>query len=164
MQEERYGFRSAEYSSWHRTASLRRFLGAQLAETVSVIDLDHAIWIEHAHGGREPLALIESARDVGQDWKATGVIRHLAKRANLPAYCVLYSPATIANTGDQRFADIESFRVRRVWPEPEKEWRALTPQRWAETLLVIRARGAARLDAEIAATDGRHPKYTLGTQ
>lgn len=164
MQTERYGFRSAEYSSWHRTASLRRFLGAELASSISVIDVDHAIWVEHADGSKEPLALIETARDVGQNWKATSVIRHLAMRANLPAYCVLFTPADVPNGGDGRSADIESFRVRRVWPDPEKDWRTLTPQRWAETLLLIRARGAARLDAETSATAGDARRYVAGTQ
>ena len=46
MQTEKYGFRSGEYSSWHRTASLRRYLGTELAATLSVVDVDHAVWVE----------------------------------------------------------------------------------------------------------------------
>lgn len=148
MQSERYGFRSGEYSCWHRTASLQRHLGSELASTISVIDVDHAIWVEYADGTKEPLLLIESALDTGQARKATSVIRQLAKRADLPAYAVLFTPSDERNEGDRRFADIEHFRVRRVWPDPDQDWTMLSPQQWAERLLVIRARGAARLDRE----------------
>jgi hypothetical protein len=130
---------------------MRRVAGiCRAPSTLSVIDVDHALWVEYADGTKEPLMLIESALDVGQDRKATSVIRHLAERANLPAYTVLYTPAVHANAGDRRVADIERFRVRRVWPDAKLEWRTLTPQQWAERLLVIRARGAARLDHEKA--------------
>lgn len=175
MQTERYGFRSAEYSCWHRTASLRRYLGEDLASTISVIDLDHALWIEYSEGNREPLLLIESAIDTGQDSKATSVLRHLAKRADLPAYCVLFTPAAHRNEGDVRFHDIERFRVRRVWPDPDQDWTVLSPQQWAERLLIIRARGAARLDQERRSRVGAEgklelvggaprEKYSVGTQ
>jgi hypothetical protein len=148
MQEERFGQRDISYSAWHRTASLRRYLGEDLAATLKCCDLDHSIWIEHADGTKEPILLIETAMDVGQDWKATTVLRQLAKRANLPAYCVLYSRSNASNEGDVRFADIDSFRVRRVWPDPDSDWTELSPQQWAERLLIIRARGAAKLDRE----------------
>jgi len=61
MQTQRFGFRSAEYSSWHRMASLRRYLGEDLASTLSTVDLDNAIWIEHSDGAKEPLLLVETA-------------------------------------------------------------------------------------------------------
>jgi len=169
---ERFGFRSAEYSSWHRTASLRRYLGEDLASTLSTVDLDNAIWIEHSDGAKEPLLLIETALDVEQEWKATSVIRQLARRANLPAYVVLYKPARHPNSGDARFNDIERFRVKRVWPDPDGDWITLSPQQWAERLLVIRARGAARLDNEARQSQpgnqlelvGRAGRYSPGTQ
>lgn len=169
MQEERFGWRDSSYSAWHRTASLRRYLGEDLAATLKCCDLDHSIWIEHADGTKEPILLIETAMDVGQDQKTTTVLRQLAKRASLPAYCVLYRRSKTANVGDLRFTDIDSFRIRRVWPDPESEWTDLTPQQWAERLLIIRARGAAKLDREtksgvIEAPRLAYKAYVPGTQ
>ncbi len=169
MQEERYGWRDSSYSAWHRTASLRRYLGEDLAATLKCCDLDHSIWIEHADGSKEPILLIETAMDVGQDWKAASVLKQLAKRANLPAYCVLYRRAKAQNEADGRFADIEGFRIRRVWPDPEHGWTECSPQQWAERLLIIRARGAAKLDREMQSGMIEPPhlsrkKYVPGTQ
>lgn len=148
MDIERHGFRSLEYSSWHRTASLKRYLGRDLASTILLTDVDHTLWIEHTGGERYPLLLIESALDTGQQYKPASVIQQLARRANVPAYVVLYTPAQRPNVGDARFADIERFRVKRLWPTLDTDWTTLTPGQWAERLLVLRARGAARLDEE----------------
>jgi len=68
---------------------------------LDMIDLDA---IEVCHDCREPLMLLELARDVGQSFKATAIMRELAERSHVPAALVFY-----------RFDgsnDIARFRVR----------------------------------------------------
>ena len=69
MQTERYGTRDQAYSAWHRCQSTRRYVGIEQAARLSMIDLDGALFVEYDNGDREPLALIETARDVGQPVK-----------------------------------------------------------------------------------------------
>jgi len=88
----------------HRRHSTRRFVGIERAQLLSMIDLDAALYVEYDDSSKEPLALIETARDVGQGYKAATVTRNLAKRAGLPCYCVLlplwrspqYPPISVA--------------------------------------------------------------------
>lgn len=148
MQEERYGTRDRTYSAWHRRLSIRRFVGIEQAQLLAMIDLDAALYVEYDDGSKEPLALIETARDVGQEFKSATVTANLAKRAGLPCYCVLYSRADYLNPADPRWMDISGFRVRRVWPNPEREWRLLTPSEWAQALLRVRTWKARQLDVE----------------
>lgn len=160
MDIERHGYRALDYSSWHRTGSLRRYLGRDLAATILLTDIDHTMWCEYG-GEHQPLLLVESAMDIGQD-KQASVIQQLARRADLPAYVVLWQRAQQPSASDERFADIERFRVRRVWPNPEAEWSVLTPQQWAERLLILRARGAAKLDSKPSRP--ALPQFPPGTQ
>lgn len=155
MNEEQYGTRGLEYSAFHRRFSLQRYVGIEKAQLLSLIDLDAAVYIEYDDGTREPLAIFECARDVGQKYKAVGVIRKLAMRARLPAYCVLYRCGNDPNPADPRWKDIRALRVKRIWPRPEAQWRQLTPNEWAQALLQIRAWSTKRLDAE-AANDPRY--------
>lgn len=156
MQEEKYGTRDRVYSAWHRRLSTRRFVGIEHAQRLAMIDLDAALYIEFDGGRREPLALIETARDVGQTWKASTITVALAKRAKLPAYVLLYQPSVKPNPADpQQHPDIMQFRIRRLHPRPEKQWRTLTPSQWARALLQIRSWSTRRLDAE-AANDPRY--------
>jgi hypothetical protein len=148
--EERTGRRPGEYSAWHRRGSIRRFVGLERAQLLSMIDLDGALYVEFDREDKEPLALIEVARDIGQSHKSATVVRRLAKRAKLPAYVVLYRPSEAANPTDAEHRDIASFRVRRLWPKPEDTWRALTPAEWASGLVQIRAWACCRLDREAA--------------
>ncbi len=150
VQEEIYGTRDRAYSAWHRRGSTRRFVGIDSAQLLAMIDLDAALYVEYDNGTKEPLALIETALDVGQRHKTATVTKMLAKRAGVPCYCVLYMPGRNANPADSRWRDIRQFRVRRMWPRPEKEWRVLTPQEWAHGLIKIRAWSAKRLDLQAA--------------
>lgn len=150
MQEETYGTRDRSYSAWHRRLSTRRFVGIDRAQLLAMIDLDAALYVEYDNGSKEPLALIETALDIGQPYKSATVTRKLARRAGVPCYCVLYSPSSQPNPADKRWRDIRQFRVRRLWPNPEKSWRVLTPQEWAAALIKIRAWSTRRLDMEAA--------------
>lgn len=150
MQEERFGTRDRIYSAWHRRLSTRRFVGLEKAQLLSMIDLDGALYCEFDASTSEPLALIETAVDRGQRRKTATVTRRLAQRARLPAYVVLYREGSRANPADPSQFDIEQFRVRRLWPVPEAQWRTLAPAEWAQALLQIREWAAQRLDAEAA--------------
>lgn len=154
MHEQRYGGLDRTYSAWHRRNSTRRFVGLDRAQLLTMIDLDAALFIEYDDGTKEPLALIETARDVGQAYKTATITKNLAKRAGIPCYVVLYQCANQPNPADTRWPDIKAFRVRRLWPKPETAWRVITPQNWAMALIHIRAWQANRLDQ--AAND---PQY-----
>jgi hypothetical protein len=149
-QEERTGRRPGEYSAWHRRGSLRRFIGLERAQLLSMCDLDAALWLEHDDLSKEPLALIETAMDVGQPYKSGTVLQRLARRASLPAYVCMYKVGDQPNPSDPTYRDIIALKVRRVWPRPESTWRELTPAAWALGLLQIRDWSAARLDREAA--------------
>lgn len=115
-----------------------------------MIDIDAALWIEYGHRGascRAPIALIETARDVNQDFKPVTVLCELAKMSHIPAYVVLYKLSDCSkNPADSREFDIESFRVKRAWPNPESLFRVYTPKQWAQLLLQIREQSAAEVD------------------
>lgn len=153
MQEERFGTRDRIYSAWHRRRSTRRFVGLERAQLLSMIDLDGALYCEFDSDTSEPLALIETALDHGQSRKAATVTRRLAARARVPAYVVLYAPASYPNPADPTQFDIERFRVKRLWPAPEREWRTLNPLEWAEALVQIREWAARRADLQAANDD-----------
>lgn len=150
MQEERFGTRDRTYSAWHRAASVQRFIGWERAQLLHLVDADCVLFLEIDPGTKEALALIEAAVDVGQDHKPATAITRLAKRARIPAYLVLYRWSEHPNPADPRARDITGFRVKRLWPRAEKDWRQLEPQQWAEALLQIRAWAARRLDIEAA--------------
>jgi hypothetical protein len=146
MQKEKYGVRDLCYSAWHRVASIRRYVGWERAQSLSMCDADCVLFLEYEGSTKEPLALIETAQDVGQSDKPATAITRLAQRAKIPAYLILYSPSDGGNPADRRWRDVRAFRVRRLWPRPESGWRPLTPKQWADGLLRIRAWAAARLD------------------
>ncbi len=138
--------RDRTYSAWHRRMSTRRFVGLESAQLLALIDIDAALYVEYDDGTREPLALIETARDVGQAYKPATVTTNLAKRAGLPAYCVLYQCSELPNPADPNWSDINSFRVRRLRPRPEPGWWQVTTGEWAHALLAIQTHGADRVD------------------
>jgi hypothetical protein len=92
--------------------------------------------------------LIETAEDRGQTMKPATVTRNLARRTApiIPAYVLLYQKANRPNPAAKDFSDISSFRVRRLWPDPQTPWRTLTPCEWAEKLVELRKWGARKID------------------
>ncbi len=144
-QEEIYGTRDRSYSAWHRRMSTRRFVGIEKAQTLAMIDLDASLYVEYDDRTKEPIALMETARDVGQSNKPSTVTRNLARKAGLAACVVLYKTSAEKNPADPRWPDIVSFRVKRIWP-PGGNWRNITPRRWAEILVELRVIEAAKLD------------------
>jgi hypothetical protein len=163
MQEETTGERSLVYSAWHRRYSTQRFVGIEAAQRLAMVDIDCCLWVEYDDRTREPLALIETARDVGQQNKVATVTRNLARRAGIAAYCALYAHSDLANPAAPGLPDIIAFRVKRLWPQPELEWKTFAPREWAQRLLAMRENGATRLDAELA-TAQQARRYVPGTQ
>lgn len=150
-QEEIYNERRRDYSAWHRRQSTRRFVGIESAQLLAMIDLDASLYVEYDNGTKEPVALIETAQDVGQSFKTATVTTKLAQSAKLPCFCVLYTLSVRPNPADSTWQDIESFRVKRLWPNPQVHWDVLTPDEWAKKLLSMRAWSAKRLDEEYVA-------------
>ncbi len=136
-QEERYGYRGREYSVWHRRNSTRRFVGIEHAQRLAMIDVDAAIFLEYDDGTKEPMALVEVARDVGQDHKTATVTQTLAAKAKIPAYVVLYTLSDQANPADKTCCDIQAFRVRLLNPYVTA-WVLMSPVSWAKYLLRVR--------------------------
>jgi hypothetical protein len=137
--------------------STRRFVGIEKAQTLGMIDLDASLYVEYDDATKEPIALIETARDVGQEFKPATVTANLARRANLLACVVLYLPSDTPNPADPNWPDIARFRVKRLWPNPTGQWCHKLPEQWANDLVRIRIEGAAIVDRLLseAATGGR---------
>jgi len=140
MKEERYGERDLCFSGWHRYQTNRFF---------PMRDLD---CIEYCFRCDKPLALIEVARDVGQDKKWIEPMRKLAKMAGLPAYVVFYQGNSTAIRAAMRlcvtsitkrallkFACIDSLRIRRVSPCYSEDI-TLTPMQYQAFLIALRVK------------------------
>lgn len=115
-----------------------------------MVDADCVLFLEYHERTKEPLALIEAAIDVGQQYKPATAIARLAKRARIPAYLVLYRRSAEPNPADPRMLDVSTFRIKRLYPRAEMTWRTVPPDEWAAALLRIRAWAARRLDVEAA--------------
>jgi hypothetical protein len=152
MQEEQFLIRDRSYGVWHRPRSIERFLGHRRAKSLTMADLDSVMFAEYGYDNKLPLALVEVAQDIGQE-KPRGVIRQLAKMANLPAFVALYTPAARPNPVSPAWHDIDQFRVKRVWPRPEAAWRNLSPNEWASALVQIRDWQFRRYSSMPAAND-----------
>lgn len=94
---ERYGTRDLTFSGWHRPPNLPEFC--------SVIDID---FLEYCNLCGALLALIETARDVGQAYKSTTVLRRLAQQSKIPAWLILYK---IENDS------VGLCRIQKIWPD-----------------------------------------------
>lgn len=116
-----------------------------------MIDTDAVLWVEYDDGDKEPVALMETAQDVGQSIKPATVLKRLASRCFplLPAYVVLYQVSEAINPATANIRDIQMFRIKRIWPEPETNWNKLTPTQWANHLCALRRWGASKTETGI---------------
>ena len=151
---EQYAYRDRSYGNWHRAASIARFMPTEAARDLTMTDLDSVLFAEYEWPLKLPLCLIEVAMDIDQE-KPAGVIRRLAELADIPAYVALYTKSASPNPANGNWADIASFRVKRLWPSPEEGWRVLTPKQWAHALLRIRGWQLRRFAVKEAANDER---------
>jgi hypothetical protein len=155
MQEEQFLIRDRSYGVWHRLRSIERFPGHRQAKSLTIADLDSVMFVEYGYDNKLPLALVEVAQDIGQE-KPTGVIRPLAKMANLPAFVALYTPAPRPNPLSPAWHDIGQSRVKCVWPRPEAAWRNLSPSEWASAAVQIRDWQLRSFASQVAANDNTY--------
>lgn len=152
MQEEKYNTRDRSYSAWHRRLSTRRFVGIEKAALLAMIDLDASLYVEYDDKTKDPIALMETAIDVGQEHKTATVTLKLAKRADLPCFIVLYTLSDKLNPADSRFQDIDKFRVKRLWPQFSQndndycKWVEYSPTEWANNLFLLRQYMGKKID------------------
>lgn len=118
--KERCGYRDLTYSMWHRN------IEDYDQCTLPYVDIDA---VEYCQKCKEPLALIETAQDVGQEFKATTVMRKLAAKAGLPAYLVLYRKSPIGV--------IDRFRVKLLYPRYTL-WHIMYPEKYIAFLKMLR--------------------------
>jgi len=126
------------YSAFHRIGSIKRFVGIEEARELSMIDIDAILWIEAEHTTKEPIAIIETA-ERSNEYKASSILRKLARRAAIPAYVVLHESSKHVNPNDIRWPDIDQFLVKRIWPNADKDYVVLSPQEYAKKLLEMRS-------------------------
>jgi hypothetical protein len=134
------------YSAWHRMNSIKRFVSDKRAYELSMIDIDVCMWIEYNKYSKIPIALIETAQDIGQSFKGYQVTQNLAQMAGIPALLCLYKLSdkpNPVNKQDESWRDIESFRVMRLTPDFTGKWVILTPKQYAEMLIRMREAGEA---------------------
>jgi len=149
--KEKTGYRGQEFSAFHRTQSVARFLSKKIAREMSTIDLDAVPYVIY-EGDYKPIALIETVKDTGQSFKQTGVMRALANMAKIPAWLVIYKVSTKNNPEvDPKLGpikDIVSFRVKQVAPTLDKDFTEMTPKEYCVfEVNVIRKKGIENLEA-----------------
>lgn len=135
---ERFGTRSLLYSNWHRY-----YLDGDNDTMIDVDGLEYC----HVRGCSQPLILVETAMDYGQAIKPTTVLRKLAEKASVVAFCVLYTPTfeldQVCPCAESDAVDpacdhgISAFRVRRITPDPTA-WIKLTPEKMKLVFRTIR--------------------------
>lgn len=80
---ERYDARDRGFSNWHRYAC---------SDDAFMVDIDGMESCSRK-GCRTPLLLIETARDIGQDFKPVTALIGLARKADVPAVVLLWKPS-----------------------------------------------------------------------
>ena len=114
MSRQRRHGSNGDYSDWHYAQH----------DDLTAIDID---WIEYCRYCRRPLALVETAHDVGQD-KSADVLRRIGEMASIPVWTAL----------SREVAGRQRFRVRRVFPESGAGWRDLSSVEWYQVLAQYR--------------------------
>jgi hypothetical protein len=139
---ERYDTRDRAFSNWHRYAC---------DDDTSMVDVDGLEYCS-VRGCARPLLLIETARDVGQDFKPTTAMRGLAAQANVPAVTLLWTPSDMFNAdpphcrcqATRRYQPgcdhgILSFRCQHVHPTRQRTWTTVEADqiaRWIDNVHV----------------------------
>lgn len=85
--EERYGVRDKAYSAWHRRGSVRRFVGIDQAQLLSMIDVDGAMYVEYDQQDKEPACPHRSGprrRTASQERYRDSSSRHAGEPPGIP--------------------------------------------------------------------------------
>jgi len=91
MARDVYAFSNGKYSDWHRKY-----------DGIAYIDVDSVECCMYCY---EPLAIIETCYDKGQEWKATTLSKIIAERLNIPCFLVFYKELTPSSL---------TFRIKRI--------------------------------------------------
>ncbi len=137
------------YSRWHRTSSLERFVGFENAYRCAMINIDQTLWVECQDNGFQPIALIETAQDIGQKRKPATMLKNMAVRAVLPAFIVLYTLDD--NTIDPVTLDrkIVRFCTKPIHIIERDTYNVLTPEEFARGLVSLRKVGTEILTEDL---------------
>jgi len=106
MARDVYAFSNGLYSDWHR-----RYDG------ISYIDVDSVECCQYCY---EPLAIIETCYDKGQEWKATTLSKIIAERLNIPCFLVFYKELTPSSL---------TFRIKRI-KSRKTEFQLMSEDQW----------------------------------
>ena len=91
MARDIYAFSNGKYSDFHRKY-----------DGIAYIDVDSVECCQYCY---EPLAIIETCYDKGQEWKATTLSKIIASRLNIPCFLVFYKELTPTSL---------TFRIKRI--------------------------------------------------
>lgn len=138
MAEETYHHTTDAYSAWHRVGSLKRFIPEETARELAMIDVDVPLYVEYRDGSYDPICLIETAVFKGHYTKFAKVTANLARKANIPAYTVLYELDVMDNPAEPKWQDIIRFHVKRLHPRPETNYKILDSDEYIQLLCDIR--------------------------
>ena len=101
-----YAFSNGNYNDWHRKY-----------EGIAMIDIDSVECCMYCY---EPLAIIETCYDKGQEWKATTLSKIIAERLNIPCFLVFYKELTPSSL---------TFRIKRI-KSRKTEFRLMSEDEW----------------------------------
>ena len=106
MARDVYAFSNGLYSDWHRKY-----------DGISYIDVDSVECCMYCY---EPLAIIETCYDKGQEWKATTLSKIIAERLNIPCFLVFYKELNATSL---------TFRIKRI-KGSKTEFRLMSEDQW----------------------------------
>ena len=101
-----YAFSNGNYNDWHRKY-----------EGITMIDVDSVECCQYCY---EPLAIIETCYDKGQQFKATTLSKIIAERLNIPCWLVFYKELTPSSL---------TFRIKRI-KSRKTEFRLMSEDEW----------------------------------
>ena len=141
MREEKYNTRDRVYSWWHRSS---------LPDFCDAIDLD-LLEVCHNTSCRLPLALMETARDVGQTSKNHYITKQIAELLKIHGYVVLYQrecsdmgrlkiiEQTIQELENEKksITELGKLRVQRIDGRINAPFVNYTPDEWGKVLIGI---------------------------
>jgi|TARA_R110000751_G_scaffold89656_3_gene176472 hypothetical protein len=110
MARDIYAFSNGKYSDFHRKY-----------DGIAYIDVDSVECCMYCY---EPLAIIETCYDKGQEWKATTLSKIIASRLNIPCFLVFYKELTPTSL---------TFRIKRIRSRQTK-FQIMSEDQWVMEL------------------------------
>ena len=110
MARDIYALSNGKYSDFHRKY-----------DGIAYIDVDSVECCMYCY---EPLAIIETCYDKGQEWKATTLSKIIASRLNIPCFLVFYKELTPSSL---------TFRIKRIRSRQTK-FQIMSEDQWVMEL------------------------------